>query len=123
MIMFLENNDYFKNSADLYAVMVRFGFDFSLIGSQYLYEMLSEAELDASVLRRKSLQTSMVLADKHSVKIKTFNRDIRWAIAKAFNHGVLKLVPNFKELRKPPSTKEVLAWLYSYYIEQFTVNE
>ncbi len=123
MMTFFENDGFFTNKADLYTVMVRFGFDFSLVGSQYLYEMLSEAELDTSVLRHKSISTSMVLADKHCVKIKTFNRDIRWAIAKAFNHGVLKLVPNFKELKNPPSTKEVIAWLYSYYIEQFNTKQ
>lgn len=119
MVTFFENDGFYTNKADLYTVMVRFGFDFSLMGSQYLYEMLVEAELDSAVLRHKSIPTSTILADRHCVKIKTFNRDIRWAITKAFNHGVLGAVPNFKDLTTPPSTKEVLAWLYGYYMEQF----
>ncbi|MCI7003642.1 MAG: hypothetical protein MR904_04800 [Clostridia bacterium] len=114
------NNDrYFTNRSDLRMVMVRFGFDFSLLGSVYLYEMLNEVVSNTSVLRNKCFPTMVVLADRHCVKLKTFNRDIRWAISKAFNQGLLKFVPIFENLNKAPSTKQVLAWLYAFYVNQY----
>lgn len=108
-----------KNTKDIRCVMVYFGFDFSLVGTMYIFELLTEVVNNTSILRCESIPTMTLLADKHNVKIKSFNRVIRWSIVKAFKTGLLKYVPFFEDRKTIPPTKQVLAWLFNYYIMQF----
>lgn len=117
--MFLMENGLSSNrNIDLRMVMVQFGFDFSLMGSIYIYEMLVESLSNPNVIRNENIPTMTMLADKHNIKIKTFNRDIRWSIDKAYKNGMLKYVPYFEELTSSPPTKQVLSWLFNYLIMQ-----
>lgn len=110
------NNLIYKENSDVRMTMVHFGFDFSLIGSVYLYEMLKEVLENTSAIKCDVVPTMTTLADRHNIKIKTFNRDVRWAISKAYKSGLLKYVPFFEMQNAIPPTKQVLTWLYNYLI-------
>ena len=97
---------------DLRVMMVYFGFDFSLMGSLYLYEMLKELTDNMSP-NEVVLPTITKLAKRHNVKMKTFSRDVRWAIKKAFDDGLLKYIPFF--VHNNCTTKKLVSWLYNYY--------
>lgn len=100
-------------------IMIDFGFDFSLLGSIYIYEMFREIIENAKMVRVKTVATETKLANKHNINIKTINRDIRWSIGKAYNKGLLKNIPYFEMSHKLPSTKQVLYWLHNYYLTQY----
>lgn len=117
-IIFGRDN-YCAEDSSLMMVMMHFGFDFSLVGSEYLYRMLCAIIEDRSVFRWHSITALPVLAERYNCKGKSMNRAIRWSIARAFKDGLLKYVPCFQELDRLPSTKQVLSWLYGFYVNQF----
>lgn len=101
---------------DLRLILVHFGFDFSLMGSIYIYEILKEATENSSLLNGACLPTITKLAEKHNIKMKTLSRDVRWAIKKAYEEGLLKYVPFFQGRTRVPNTRQVLSWLYHFYM-------
>lgn len=111
-----SNDDDYRDNLSI--IMVNFGFDFSLVGSVYIYEILKEVLTNTSVLRCDKIPTMTTLADRHNVKIKSFNRDIRWAIDKAYKNGLLKYVPFFEGRKTAPPTRQVVSWLFNYYLAQ-----
>lgn len=111
-------NIYPKNKHDcLKAMLVMSGFDFSLIGTIYMFEMLI-AMCDNSN-KTHHLPTMSCLADRHEVKIKTFNRSIRFAIEHAYSNGCLKHLMGFEKINKQPSTKNVALTLYNNMLDVF----
>lgn len=91
--------------------MCDFGFDFSLTGTKYIYELLYEYIVNSEYIMG-NLQPSMKsLADKYNIKLKTLNRDIRWSIEKNFiNKNIL-----FKEEDNISKTKNILILLYDFF--------
>ena len=112
----IESDYHINKKKDFRLIMIHFGFDFSLLGSIYLYEMLLEISSGNSFIKGIEIPQITKLAEKHNVKMKTYSRNIRWAIKKAYNDGMLKYIPFFENRTNAPTTKQVLAWLYHYYL-------
>ena len=66
--------------ANLLDSMSTFGFDFSLTGTKYIYEIFdNNLEYFQNFLQLFALRMS-TLADRHNIKQKSLNRDVRWSI-------------------------------------------
>lgn len=110
------------NDHNVRTIMIHFGFDFSLLGSVYLYELIEETLYGNNYYNCYAIPTMVHLAEKHNIKVKTLNRNIRWSIDKAFKSGLLKCIPCFKNFNTPP-TKQVLAWLCNFfYLSAFDIK-
>ncbi len=113
----LENCELSANDENnIRGVLIRFGFDFSLIGTIFILELLNEIERCSKILNQTSLPTMSLLANKHNLKIKSYNRVIRWAIEKAFKTGGFKNVSFFENRTSTPPTMQVISWLFNYYL-------
>ena len=93
--------------------MSDFGFDFSLTGTKYIYELLYEYIVNKECLFEHLKPSMKSLADKYNIKLKTLNRDIRWSIEKnivIYNKNIC-----LKEEDDISSTKKVIVWLYDFF--------
>ncbi len=106
-----------KRNRDARLVMIKLGFDFSLIGSIYIYEMFNEILVNKGA-KKEEIPSMTALAEKHNQKLKSISRNIRWAIEKACKSGSLGTVPFLEGIEISPSTKQVLSWLFYYYTYQ-----
>ena len=61
--------------------MILYGFNFLLIGTIYIYEMVLEMANNTEF--SKGVKLMQYISDKHGVKFKTMNRSVRWAIDNA----------------------------------------
>jgi len=65
--------------------MILYGFDFLLKGTSYIYEMVLEMANNFSF--RTGSKLMQYISDKHDIKLKSMNREGRWAIFNATKRG------------------------------------
>lgn len=119
----LQNCELTQNTEKKFrCLLVRFGFDFTLIGTIYLFELLNEIHRCSRLLKKTSLPTMTLFADKHNIKIKTYNRVIRWSIKKAFRSGGFYKVDFFENRTNTPPTMQVISWLYNFYLINYDLD-
>lgn len=94
--------------------LINMGFEFSMLGSMYIKEMVHEVIKQPQMLHHICTNLMEVVANTHKKSIKSISSDIRWAIKKTFEKGILKSVPCFNNCTTP-STKQVLTFLYDFF--------
>ena len=100
--------------ASLRAHLREVGFDFGLIGSAYLQDLLSliiEKPMRLFYLRRIAMA---LVAEKHGISTEAVDRDIRWAIKRAKETGCFEGYSCFEA--SEPTAKRVITWLFDQYI-------
>lgn len=70
------------NTPNLLNEMINIGFDFALTGTKYIYELFIEPLENINNLNELFLPNMSSLADRHNIKLKSLNRDVRWSIEK-----------------------------------------
>lgn len=95
--------------------LINAGFDFSLIGSIYLQELLNLIIEDPMLIFSLTKGAITTVAEKYNKNTSSVDRDVRWAIKKAHDLGYLK--NGFKPSSKMPTTKQVLVWLLDKYLD------
>ncbi len=104
-----ENKDIFVKEN-----LINMGFNFSMLGSMYIKEMIHEVIKHPQMLHCICTNLIEHVAKTHKKSAKSISSDISWAIKSAFSKNVLKSVPCFNNY-STPSTKQVLTFLYDFF--------
>lgn len=102
------------SDTDLRKHLSSLGFDFTLIGSVYLKDLLSLVIEKPMRVFALSSNAMVIVAEKYSKTICSIDRDVRWSIKKSFDRGCFNEYPPLNE--KVPTIKQVLVWLFDFYI-------
>lgn len=89
------------------------GFDFGLNGSHYLQEVLLQVLLNPKKIHNLS---SMVMAEMicgDNISVKSIDKDIRWAIQKAYKVGILNKISFFNN--NIPTIKQFINWIFDFF--------
>lgn len=102
------------DASALRAHLRELGFDFGLIGTTYLQDLMEfiiQKPMRMFYLRRIAMN---LVAEKHGRSLDSVERDIRWTIDKARRTGVFEGNESFKKCA--PSAKKVVTWILDHYI-------
>lgn len=105
---------------ELRNMMINVGFDFSLVGSNFVFELIImslQNKEDTDPYREENIT---FLADKYNTKIKTVHRLIHWSIITSFDtivHG--KIVDSLSLIIN--QTRRFLSHLYKSALDLFSV--
>jgi len=106
------NIEVFDNTYSIYKIkllMIEMGFDFSLSGSWNILEIMNDAVESCNNGILSCFPLSKI-ANRHCIKGKTIDRNVRWAITKAKN-----LVDLFSVEIDLLSTKDILEFMYKIF--------
>ena len=98
------------------ANMAYLGFDFSLIGSHLIKEMLLQIIQSPTYIHAFSSSVMKEMANRYNYAVKSIDRDIRWSISKAYTKGILKDIPYFTGGRAP-TIKQLVNWFFDFFID------
>lgn len=113
----IYNNINSFNEKDMFVKenLINMGFDFSMLGSFYLKDIIHIVIGQPQILHSVCTKLMDIVATKYNKTRKSVCGDIRWAIKKAFNKGVLKTVPCFCGDKVPP-TRQILSFLFDFFM-------
>lgn len=94
--------------------LMALGFDFGLSGSHFIKDVLINISFSPRKIHSLSTEVMTQMATKENVSVKAIDKNIRWAINKAYNHGILNKITVFAE--KMPTIKQLINWLYDFFI-------
>ena len=99
---------------DLRKHLSELGFDFTLIGSIYLKDLLSLVIEKPMRVFSLSSNAMKIVSEKYNKSICSIDRDVRWTIKKSYDRGCFEKYPPLKD--RTPTVKQVLVWLFDFYI-------
>lgn len=105
----------------LKANLMYLGFDFDLLGSHYLKEIAIELINKPDNLHRLTTTAMLVVANKNGITVKAIDKDIKWAINKAYDNGLLKNITVFSNGKKP-TVKQLINWIFDFFIADVALD-
>lgn len=109
-----------KLEKQLKAYLMHLGFDFSLLGSHYIKDILLELSCEPSKIHKLTTRVLTEMAMIYETRVKTVDKNIRWAINKAYNSGLLGTLAVFKS--GVPKMKQLFNWFIDYLLSDITIN-
>lgn len=91
------------------------GFDFGLLGSHYIQEIVLYLSFNHKKIHSLSSGVFKEIAAVHNNSVKCVDKDIRWAIHKAYTCGILGQISTFAS-GKVPTIKQTINWLFDFFI-------
>ena len=95
-------------------ILIGIGFDYALLGTFYLQEIIVSVLLEPQKIHYIS---SKVMTDNLSledVSVKCIDKDIRWAIKKAYKAGILSKMHFFED--HIPTIKQLVNWIFDFHV-------
>ena len=92
------------------------GFNYSNIGTIYFQEVLEMFLADPKLIHSMTNSIFAMLASKYNIaNVRNIERDIRTAIKRAYDQGLLKTISCFSNTR--PQIKQLACYLFDYFTE------
>ena len=95
-------------------LLMSIGFDFSLLGSHYVKEIVVFVVKNPKQIHCLSSGVMKRISTVYEHSVKCIDKDIRWAINKAYNTGLLKKISIFS-YGSVPTIKQLINWLFDYF--------
>ena len=90
------------------------GFDYGLVGTRYISNIIMSIYKCPQLLHEICTQNLSVMAEEINKNNKAIDKNIRFAINNAYINGALSQVTIFKNNK--PSLKQLINWLYDFFI-------
>lgn len=103
--------------------LIKLGFDFSHVGSFYIITVIKKILEVPEFLHSLKNTIYEEIAKNNGVSVGAVDRDIRWALNKAYEKGALGQLTIFKD-RNAPTVKEFINLFFDYIIniDYFSIN-
>lgn len=79
-------------STELISHMINIGFDFGLTGTKYIYELYVKHKDNLFAPYDNLFHNLSSLADRHNIKLKSLDRDVRWSIDRFINKDEFNVI-------------------------------
>lgn len=105
----------FELSKKIKMTLIGLGFDFCLLGSHYIKNVVESVVLNPEKLYSLSTKVMQEMSIVYNHSVKSIDKDIRWAIKKAYNVGSLSKISFFAN-GNMPTIKQLVNWLFDYFV-------